>query len=62
MDVARHRTAEGLGAYAERDANRLEHDISAAREAVAGDVIADMDARPNGSRPVLAHAAPTWRR
>ncbi|MCR5879995.1 Ti-type conjugative transfer relaxase TraA [Phenylobacterium sp. J367] len=55
VDFARHRTAEGLGAYAERGAIRFELDIGAARHAIVGDVIADMDARPNGSRLVLAH-------
>jgi len=54
-DFARHRTAEGLGAYAERGAVRFEDTLGAAREAVVRDVIADMDARPDGSRLVLAH-------
>lgn len=54
-DFARHRTAEGLGAYAERGAIRFEHDGGAVRNAIVRDVIADMDARPEGSRLVLAH-------
>lgn len=55
MDFARHRTAEGLTAYAERGAVRFEADTGAARQAIVADVIADMDARPHGSRLVLAH-------
>lgn len=55
VDFARHRTAEGLTAYAERGAIRFEADLSAARSAIVADVIADMDARRGGSRLVLAH-------
>lgn len=55
VDFARHRTAEGLGAYAEHGAIRFEADTGAARQAIVADVIADMDARPDGSRLVLAH-------
>ncbi|WP_438853239.1 Ti-type conjugative transfer relaxase TraA [Brevundimonas nasdae] len=55
VDFARHRTAEGLTAYAERGAVRFEADPGAARQAIVADVIADMDARPDGSRLVLAH-------
>lgn len=55
VDFARHRTAEGLGAYAERGAVRFEADTGAARQVIVADVIADMDARPDGSRLVLAH-------
>jgi Ti-type conjugative transfer relaxase TraA len=55
VNFARHRTHEGLTAYAERGAIRFEDDIGAARNAIVGDVIGDMDARPDGSRLVLAH-------
>lgn len=55
VDFARHRTAEGLAAYAERGAVRFADDIGAARTAIVRDVIADMDTRPDGSRLVLAH-------
>jgi len=55
VNFARHRAAEGLSAYAEHGAIRLEDDIGAARNAIVGDVIGDMDARPDGSRLVLAH-------
>lgn len=52
---ARHRTAEGVAAYAERGAIRFEADVGTARQAIVTDLIADMDARPDGSRLVLAH-------
>src|SRR6185312_2907768 len=55
VDFARHRTAEGLAAYAERSGVRFEADIGLARTAIVSDVIADMDARPEGVRLVLAH-------
>jgi Ti-type conjugative transfer relaxase TraA len=55
VDFARHRTAEGLAAYAMRDGVRFETDIGLVRTAIVSDVIADMDARPEGSRLVLAH-------
>lgn len=52
---ARHRTAEGLSAYAERGAVRLAETREAARGEIVRDVIADMRERPEGSRIVLAH-------
>ncbi|HEX3365206.1 Ti-type conjugative transfer relaxase TraA [Phenylobacterium sp.] len=55
VDFAQHRTHEGLTAYAERGAVRFEDDVADARKAIVGDVIADMDVRPDGSRLVLAH-------
>jgi Ti-type conjugative transfer relaxase TraA len=51
----RHRTEEGLAAYAARDAIRFEPDAELARAAIVRDVMADRDARPDGSRLVLAH-------
>jgi Ti-type conjugative transfer relaxase TraA len=51
----RHRTEEGLAAYAARDAIRFEGDGELARGAIVRDVMADRDARPEGSRLVLAH-------
>jgi Ti-type conjugative transfer relaxase TraA len=51
----RHRTEEGLAAYAARDAIRFEGDNDLARAAIVRDVMADRDARPEGSRLVLAH-------
>jgi Ti-type conjugative transfer relaxase TraA len=54
-DFARNRTHEGLTAYADRGAVQFADDIGAARSAIVKDAIADMDARPEGSRLVLAH-------
>jgi hypothetical protein len=51
----RYRTAEGLAAYAGRGAIRFEATAEDARGAIVRDVVADMDARPGGSRLVLAH-------
>jgi Ti-type conjugative transfer relaxase TraA len=51
----RHRTEEGLAAYAARDSIRFEGDTELARSAIVRDVMADRDARPDGSRLVLAH-------
>ena len=51
----RHRTEEGLAAYAARDAIRFEGNTELARSAIVRDVMADRDARPDGSRLVLAH-------
>jgi Ti-type conjugative transfer relaxase TraA len=53
--LGRHRTGEGLAAYVARDAIRFESDTELARAAIVRDVMADRDARPNGSRLVLAH-------
>ncbi len=55
VDLGRHRTEEGLRAYAERGAIRLEESAEHARDAIVRDVLADMEARPDGSRLVLAH-------
>jgi Ti-type conjugative transfer relaxase TraA len=55
VDFGRHRTAEGLAAYADRGAVRLEDDAGRARDAIVRDVMADREARPDGSRLVLAH-------
>ena len=55
VDLGRHRTVEGLAAYAERDAVRFEATAADARAAIVRDVLADMEARPDGSRLVLAH-------
>ena len=51
----RHQTEEGLRAYAERDAVRFEATAADARTAIVRDVLADMEARPDGSRLILAH-------
>ncbi|UBU64113.1 Ti-type conjugative transfer relaxase TraA (plasmid) [Acidithiobacillus ferrooxidans] len=55
VDFGRHRTEEGLTAYAERGAIRLADTAEHARAAIVRDVAADMAARPDGSRLVLAH-------
>ncbi len=55
VDFGRHRTAEGLAAYAERGCIRFEETAAAARAEIVRDVTADMDARPEGTRLVLAH-------
>ena len=55
LDFGRHNTHAGLAAYAERDAIRFSPDGDTARQAIVRDVIADRDARPEGSRLVLAH-------
>jgi Ti-type conjugative transfer relaxase TraA len=52
---ARHRTAEGLSAYAERGAVRLAETREEARVGIVRDVISDMEERPGGSRIVMAH-------
>jgi Ti-type conjugative transfer relaxase TraA len=54
-DFARHRTGQGLQAYAERGAVHLLEDLGAARGAMVRDLLADMEARPEGSRLLLAH-------
>jgi hypothetical protein len=51
----RHRTAEGLAAYARYGAIRFEATGEQALNAIVRDVTADMDARPDGTRLVLAH-------
>ena len=55
VDFGRYRTAEGLAAYEQRGAIRLEETGEQARAAIVRDVMADMAARPDGSRLVLAH-------
>ncbi|OYV32303.1 MAG: Ti-type conjugative transfer relaxase TraA, partial [Acidocella sp. 20-61-6] len=55
VDFGRHRTAEGLAAYAERGAINFAEDGASARGAIVRDVMADMDLRPEGSWLVLAH-------
>jgi hypothetical protein len=55
VDFGRYRTAEGLAAYEQHGAIRLEETGEQARAAIVRDVMADMTARPDGSRLVLAH-------
>ena len=55
QDFARHRTSEGLEAYAERDGVRFSQTRDFARDEIVHDVLKDMSERPDGSRIVLAH-------
>ena len=55
QDFARHRTSEGLEAYAERDGVRFSQTRDEARGEIVRDVLKDMSERPDGSRIVLAH-------
>lgn len=50
-----HRTAEGLSAYAEQGAVRLMATHEEAKAALVRAVLADREARPEGSRLALAH-------
>ena len=54
-DFARHRTREGLSAYAERDGVRFSQTRDEARGEIVRDVLKDMSERPDGSRIVVAH-------
>jgi Ti-type conjugative transfer relaxase TraA len=55
VDFGRHRTAEGLAIYAERGNVDFEDTVEQARAAIVRDVLADMRARPDGTRLALAH-------
>lgn len=55
QDFARHRTVEGLAAYAEHGAVRFTETRDEAVSAIVRDVARDMRERPDGSRLVLAH-------
>ena len=52
---ARHGTAEGLQAYAQRGGVRIAETREEAVGEIVRDVLSDMAARPEGSRIVLAH-------
>ncbi|ODT09935.1 MAG: Ti-type conjugative transfer relaxase TraA [Kaistia sp. SCN 65-12] len=54
-DFARHRTSEGLSAYAERGDVRFSETRAAARAAIVADYMADATGRPEGSRVAMAH-------
>ncbi|WP_054207078.1 Ti-type conjugative transfer relaxase TraA [Bosea vaviloviae] len=54
-DFARHRTGEGLSAYAERGGVRFSETRDAARAAIVADYMADAAERPEGSRVAMAH-------
>lgn len=55
QEFARHRTQDGLAAYADRGAVRFSETRDEAIDAIVGDVGRDMRERPEGSRLVLAH-------
>ncbi|WP_084570468.1 Ti-type conjugative transfer relaxase TraA [Methylosinus sp. PW1] len=55
QEFARHRTQDGLAAYADRGAVRFSETRDEAIEAIVRDVGRDMRERPDGSRLVLAH-------
>ena len=55
QDFARHRTHEGLAAYADRGAVRFSETQDEAVAAIVRDVVADMRERPGGTRIVLVH-------
>jgi Ti-type conjugative transfer relaxase TraA len=54
-DFARHRTGEGLAAYADRGGVRFSETRDAARAAIVADYMADATERPDGSRVAMAH-------
>lgn len=55
QEFARHRTADGLAAYADRGAVRFAETRDGAIDAIVRDVGDDMRDRPEGCRLVLAH-------
>ncbi|TRL32744.1 Ti-type conjugative transfer relaxase TraA, partial [Methylosinus sporium] len=55
QEFARHRTQDGLAAYADRGAVRFAETRDEAIDAIVRDVGRDMRERPDGSRLVLAH-------
>ncbi len=54
-DFARHRTGEGLSAYADRGDVRFSETRDAARAAIVAGYMADAAERPDGSRVAMAH-------
>ncbi|MFN4011592.1 MAG: Ti-type conjugative transfer relaxase TraA [Pannonibacter sp.] len=54
-DFARHRTGEGLAAYAERGGVRFSETRDDSRAAIVADYMADAAERPDGSRVAMAH-------
>ncbi|WP_054211340.1 Ti-type conjugative transfer relaxase TraA [Bosea vaviloviae] len=54
-DFARHRTGDGLFAYAERGGVRFSETRAEARAAIVADYMADAAERPEGSRVAMAH-------
>ncbi len=54
-DFARHRTGEGLAAYAERGGIQFSETRDTARAAIVADYMADATERPEDSRVAIAH-------
>ena len=52
---ATHRTADALAAYERHGAIRFSEDVAGARDALVRDYLADLAARPEGSRVAMAH-------
>ena len=55
VDFGRHRTAEGLDAYTQRGCIQWAEKTEDVKAQIVSEVTADMDARPDGTRLVLAH-------
>ncbi|MGO8740635.1 Ti-type conjugative transfer relaxase TraA [Rhodoblastus sp.] len=55
QDFARHKTSEGLAAYAERGAVTFSETREAARAEIVRDYLADAERRPEGTRAAMAH-------
>jgi Ti-type conjugative transfer relaxase TraA len=55
QDFARHRTTEGLAAYAARGAVNFSETRESARAEIVRDYMADLDQQPEGSRVAMAH-------
>lgn len=55
VSFARHRTADGLAAYAERGAIRFADTRESARAEIVRDYMADLEQRPGASRVAMAH-------
>ena len=55
QDFARHRTAEGLAAYAGRGAVTFAETREGARGEIVRDYMRDLEERPEGSRVAMAH-------
>lgn len=55
QNFARHRTQEGIAAYARNDSVRFGDTEEATQKAIVRDYLADCKSRPDGSRIALAH-------
>ncbi|NHT75621.1 Ti-type conjugative transfer relaxase TraA [Rhizobiaceae bacterium CRRU44] len=55
VSFATHKTAEGLAAYRRHGDIRFSQTVDDARSAIVRDTVADLEARPQGSRVAMAH-------